>query len=187
MNRTSWRLALCALIVSAAVLGGARPAATAGLAPTPAGAGGLVFLGATGSVSPPLTAIGGTGVYTFSGSCAAGATFVVGLCTISASGTYSSFVCGSGMTGGGAFGAETDEALVVGQFGLTQTETTIWYGITFVNDIGILTGTFATLGNNGITPIASGSVAGEVEFVPSEGNCVTGVTQLTIEGNLTFV
>lgn len=59
-------------------------------------------LGATGNLSPSVKQIGGTGNFTFAGQVACQVNGAPTLGTISASGTYSNTVCGTGTADGSA-------------------------------------------------------------------------------------
>lgn len=123
----------------------------------------IVFTGATGSLVPPVQAVGGSGSFAFaSKTCAIVDTdHGAGTCAISASGSYVSFVCGTGTASG--------TATVVGSNGETET---LSFTITFNGGQGELFGTTSDLDN----------AAGVVNITPTGGNCATGVTQFTATG-----
>jgi len=133
---------------------------------------GVVFAGATGSLSPAIGLLPVNGTYTFSSSvCAAVSNDAAdtlpeaGLCTISANGTYASISCGTGTTGGAPL-AHTDAAVIAGSETVNAS-----YGIVFLAGVGVLEGT-----------VDGNVAAGVVDILPTGGDCVNGVTQFTAAG-----
>lgn len=124
----------------------------------------VTFTGATGSLVPPVQAVGGGGSFTFASKTCEAVDTDHGpqACTITASGTYTNIVCGTGTANGTA---------TVTSAGETET---ISFSITFVGGQGKLTGT-----------TSDGDAAnGYVNITPTGGNCASGVTQFTASGEV---
>ena len=131
---------------------------------------GVAFAGATGTLTPPTPFEGGSGTYTFNSVACVGVRdvgHIVGVggpCTIAASGTYVNTFCGTMRMDGTA-------SITAG-----LSVTTVNFSIQVVSTVGVLTGA-DNLGN---------PVVGVVQFLPTGGNCLTGVTQWSSAGAMVF-
>lgn len=147
-----------------------------------AGAGAAVYEGQTGQLTPGVPLLGGTGTFSFTANCIVGAAVdtvpQVGVggalapC-ISASGSYSNIVCGTGSAAGsGPFSLTA----IVG-VGASSASYNSTFSITFVAGLGVITGTAS--GTTGTGPLV-----GTASLLPTNGNCVTPVSQFTVVGVL---
>jgi hypothetical protein len=132
------------------------------------------FAGLTGSITPPVQTVGGAGDYTFSGPATCAVSEPSGqyttAATINASGSFTNLVCGTGLAPGSASINFADPR---------GEDATATYSLAFAAAQGALViNTFSNA--NG-----TGSGAGYVNIVPSQGNCVTPVSQFSVTGAFT--
>ena len=162
-------------VLPLALVAAALLAPTASAAPQSAN---CVLNGVTGDLTPPVKAIlngtGGSGTFTFEGGAVCSG--VIGgtplsstSAHISASGTYTNQVCGTG----------TADGTATIDFNVNGVRASSNFHIDFRGGQGVLTLTYnVTAGGTG-----SGSGQGAISIVPSGGNCVNeDVSEFTVLG-----
>jgi hypothetical protein len=145
----------------------------------PAGFDAAVFTGAAGGITPPVQTVGGTGTYSFSGSCTVavgdsevgGAPEVPSSCTITSTGSFTNVVCGTGLVTGSA---------TINEGAPDPSTISANYTIVFVGSVGVVVSTSVTESDS--PPPAA--AAGVVQILPTTGNCVTPVSQFAVSGVL---
>ena len=170
----------------------------------------IIFQGCTpaNGVVPPLPIAGGSGNYAFGAPCPSADQFMgwpgfceafsdldlpdilntpneIGPCAFFATGTYSFAICGTGMTGGGTlagligFGTDTASLDAEG----VAPYATIEYGASFVAGVGVIGGVVFGSSAAAGDDDTGGLVGGQVILTPTNGSCLTQVTQFYATGH----